>query len=186
MKQDGALAWAAIDFLSALVLVVYVLISPPSKPVSVETFGMYAVTLSWQAKAKDDIDLWVQDPDGNIAWFGQPSAGLLHLEHDDLGQSGEEQGGRTVYHNGERTVLRGIVPGEYQVSVMCYFGCGLPVPATVELWSLRGDDRRVLRRRVVLRFKGDEQSGFRFTVNPAGEIAGTSDLPVHIVGVQPA
>lgn len=84
--ESAPLGWVAIDFLSALLLVVYVLIAPPPSPTSIDTLGEYAIKVTWPPGADDDVDTYVQDPAGNVVSFSNPDAGLMHLEHDDLGR----------------------------------------------------------------------------------------------------
>src|ERR1041385_5201120 len=47
---------------------------------SVTTFGQFAVTMT--SRTSDDIDLYVRDPQGDIAWYGSLQAGALSLAHD--------------------------------------------------------------------------------------------------------
>src|ERR1700745_4042648 len=70
-----------VDFLVAVVQMQQAIIERASfqKP-SVTTFGQYAVTMT--AKTADDIDLYVRDPQGDIAWYGSLQAGALSLAHD--------------------------------------------------------------------------------------------------------
>src|SRR3954470_22035267 len=91
MSSESPLAWVAIDFLCCLLLVVYTLIAPPPKPASIDTLGQYAIRVTWPANANDDVDTYVQDPAGNIAWFNNSDVALMHLEHDDLGWSSDKQ-----------------------------------------------------------------------------------------------
>jgi hypothetical protein len=175
MSADSPLAWVAIDFLSALLLVVYTMIAPPPKPTSIDTLGQYAVEVSWPARMDDDVDTYVQDPAGNLAWFADSDVGLMHLEHDDLGKSSDslQHAGRVaaVRTNAERVVMRGVLPGEVTVNVHAYrkvddSGC----PVTVRLYRLRGADEVLLERVLTLRQQGQEETAFRFTLDGAGRL----------------
>jgi hypothetical protein len=181
---DAPLAWAAIDFLCCLLLVLYTLIAPPVKQSSsIDTYGLYAVTITWPKNDTDDVDLYVRDPQGQIAYFANASAGLMHLEHDDLGMSNDTEGATTLRFNGERCVLRGTVAGEYTANVHLYRADGShAVPVTVRLYRLRGSDSLVVERRVVLRSKGDERTAFRFTVDGKGDAGQINHLSASFVG----
>ena len=187
MSSDSPLAWVAIDFLCCLLLVVYTMIAPPPTPASVDTFGQYAVEVTWPSGRDDDVDTYVEDPAGNVAWFKNDEVGLMHLEHDDLGSSSDivRRGAEvdTVRDNRERVVMRGVIPGEVTVNVHAYHlrsreGC----PVVVKLYRLRGSDRALLRRNLTLRAQGEEVTAFRFTLDPGGELVDHNRLSKSFVG----
>jgi len=166
---------AAVDLLANLVLVfaVLALTATHQKPQSPQNV-QFAVVDTWAAGSNADVDLYVRDPQGNICYFGNPNAGLMNLEHDDLGTaiSGTQTlpDGRkvTVKYNGERLDLRGFVPGEYTVNVHAYNlnGAG-PTAVHVQLWEA---DRVKAQASVTLRQTGDELTAFRFTLTPDGRV----------------
>ncbi len=41
--------------------------------------------MDWPDNHPDDLDLFVQDPAGNIAWYRHREAGFLTLDRDDRG-----------------------------------------------------------------------------------------------------
>lgn len=181
MTTDSPLAWVAIDFLCCLLLVVYTMIGTPQKASSIDTFGQYAVEVGWPATEDDDVDTYVQDAAGNIAWYADSDVGLMHLEHDDLGRTSDVlQNGQdvaVVKDNEERVVLRGVLPGEVTVNVRAYMKVTSgPVPVTVVLYRLRGNDRALLRRTVRLTFQGQETTAFRFTLDRAGRLVDHNEL----------
>lgn len=186
MNSDSTLAWVAIDFLSCLLLVVYTLIAPTPTAATIDTFGQYAVEITWPAARRDDVDMYVQDPAGNIASYWKADIGLMHLEHDDLGESSDRQrhGAEvaTVQDNRERVVLRGVLPGEVTVNVHAFQKAGTtPCPVTVKLYRLRGADRSLLERRVTLTHTNQELTAFRFTLDASGELRGHNQLTKMLV-----
>jgi len=187
MNSDSPLAWVAIDFLCCLLLVVYTMIAPPPAPASIETLGQYAVEVSWPSNRDDDVDTYVEDPAGKVVSFSNSDVGLMHLEHDDLGSSSdtEQVAGRTtvVRDNRERVVLRGVLPGEVTVNVHMYrkasrAGC----PVSVKLFRLRGSDRVLLERSLVLDHQGEEATAFRFILDRQGKLVGHNELSKSFVG----
>ena len=76
-------AFAAIDFLSCL-LVVFVAVALTSSPPQVKTYGDYAVVITWP-KGQNDVDLYLRDPGGQTSYFEKPQVASMQLEHDDLG-----------------------------------------------------------------------------------------------------
>ena len=86
----------------------------------------YIITLSWPDNDPNDLDAWVQGPGGDVVWFRNREAGLLHLDRDDRGLSNDTLvvNGRRVVNpiNQEVVTLRGIAPGEYVVNAHYYDG----------------------------------------------------------------
>jgi hypothetical protein len=180
----AAVAWAAIDTLFCLLLIILVLLQPPpKKTTAVDTLGVYAVTISWKDGSNDDVDLYVEDPEGNVVYFGSDSVGLMHLEHDDLGTAASEtEGSVRVVQNGERVVIRGAVVGEYSVNVHLYMKSDRgSIKVHVELWRLRGNDKSLISRNVVLVREGQALTPFRFTLDAKGRMTGHNELPKNVV-----
>jgi hypothetical protein len=173
-------AFAAIDFLSCL-LVVFVAVALTSRPPQVKTYGAYAVVLTWP-KGPNDVDLYVRDPQGATAFFGNPQVDQMQLEHDDLGTA------RTAYahanENQERIVLRSAAPGQWIANVQLYNRVQgvAPILVAVTLWDLRTEDRVAYKDTRTLKRNGDERTAFRFTIDHAGKIAGISHLPLSLSG----
>jgi hypothetical protein len=187
MSSDSPLAWVAIDFLSCLLLVVYTLIAPPPKPATIDTLGQYAVEVTWPLGRSDDVDTYVEDPAGNVAWYEHSDVGLMHLEHDDRGVSSDRQrqGAKVVRvrDNRERVVLRGVLPGEVTVNLHAYQKTDTaPCPVSVKLHRLRGDDRMLLERSVNLTHPGQEVTVFRFTLDASGSVLEHNRLTKSLVG----
>lgn len=178
--ERSSLAWVAIDFLSCLILVVYVLIAPPvekHKP-TIETLGSYAIVLTWPDNLNVDIDLYVESPDGDLVWFAQGTSAGMHLERDDLGKIHDD--GKT---NGERVVIRSVVRGEYAASAHGYRAGG-EVPVTATLYKIAGEDARVYTRSFSVRPK-EEETAFRFSLNANGMVRDVNTLPKRLVVATP-
>ena len=178
--MDGeARAFAAIDFLCCLILVVYTLIAPPTqkaKP-TIDTLGRYSIDMTWPGKLDEDMDLWCQDPDGNVAWFASRDAGALSLQHDDMGELYDPTG---VNH--ERMLVRYVVAGEYVCNVHVYRKSGTRLtPVRVTLTRLAGADEEKYSVVLAMRGQGDEQTAFRFTLDAKGRLRGTSTLSKSLV-----
>ena len=191
-NRPGVPGLAFVDFLANLLLVFtvlfiisFVLIRPKNAPPALRTPGIYAVVITWPGTVNDDVDLYVRDPQQNVVYFANPTAGLLHLEHDDLGKpSAKTSTGRVVRppQNIERCVLRGVESGEFVANVQLYRdGAPGPVHVHVALWKLIGSDHPVATSSVVLRHEGDERTAFRFTVTAAGGVTNINRLPAKLV-----
>lgn len=171
----------------AMMFVILALTNKPVKP-SVPTYGKVAATIAWTPKSNDDIDLYVRDPSGDVCFFGAPNVGLMHLEQDDLGYAitGTQTlpDGKTVHStfNGERTVLTGIVPGQYVVNVHVYRKVDRGADTViVQLWLLQGSDKILLTKNVVLHKEGDEITVWRFTLSADGHVSNVNDLKMNLV-----
>lgn len=178
---------AAFDLLCCI-MIVLVLQQGHAKPPHIQTFGKFAATASWAAGSNNDVDLYVRDPEGHICYFAALTTGLMTLSGDDLGTAVSGTAtlpdGRTVRStwNGERTVLRGILPGEYTVNVHLYRKNQAGTErVTIQLWALRGSDVLIKQVIVTLRYDGDEATGFRFTLDAAGHVSNINALPAALV-----
>ena len=114
-----------------LFIVAFVLIKPESKQEDFERKAEFVITMSWEDKRIEDMDLWVQDPSGNQVSYRAPQINFMHLDKDDLGRRNDtvEVAGKqvTVEINREVVTIRGISPGEYIVNSHMYSNHGMPV-----------------------------------------------------------
>lgn len=154
------------------------------------TEGKYAIIMEWPNKSPDDVDLYVRDPAGNIAFFNSRDVGLMHLDHDDQGTASDKaqtsNGTVSIELNEERVILRGIMEGEYTVNVHMYDKrSGEPTPVTVSLYRLKGEDTEVLKKVRTLVRSGDEQTAFRFTVKRDESLTDVNDLQRSLLGSVP-
>ena len=69
-----------------LFIVAFVLIKPESKQEDFERKAEFVITMSWEDKRIEDMDLWVQDPSGNQVSYRAPQINFMHLDKDDLGR----------------------------------------------------------------------------------------------------
>lgn len=183
-----------VDFLAAIVAIFVALLflalvqvkQRQTLPPALRTPGLYAVVISWPGRLDDDVDLYVRDARGNIVFFANPTAGLLNLEYDDLGDpSSVTDTGAVVRHKEhvERIVVRGLQQGEFTANVHLYrHGSTRPVRVTATLWKLFGADRPITQVSVTLQREGDEETLFRFTVEATGEVGNLNRLPARFVG----
>lgn len=152
---------------------------------SIETDGAYAIVATWPADVNDDVDLYVQDPSGNLVFYGRTTAELMHLEYDDRGELGDKamtsSGEVKAAINSERAIIRGGMPGEYVVNVHMFAKRhASPTKVKVSLYRLKGDDTEILVKERTLANDGDEATAFRFTLGADGEKTGDSELPISL------
>lgn len=108
-----------------LFVIAFLLINPPTKKQDSPKKAEYLIIIEWEDLSSDDVDLWVQDPNGVTVSFTNKEGGLLNLEKDDLGISNDRwvRPDGTVVSiplNREVVTMRGIIPGRYQVAAHIY------------------------------------------------------------------
>ena len=168
-----------------LFIVSFLLINPIAKRADIEVKAEFLITVFWPDNLEDDVDIYVEDPAGNLVWFKSREPGLMHLDRDDLGKRNDEvvtAAGTILFpENREIVTLRGIVPGEYIVNVHCYFKVAAdPVPVTIQIDKINPYSV-VLRETVDLANKGEEITVTRFTVNSKGKVTNVNKLPKKLV-----
>ena len=112
-----------------LFIVAFLLIKPEAKKKDFDRRAEFVVVLEWDQGAKDDIDLYVEDPLGGITSFRHPRVNFSHLDKDDLGSRNDTTtlpNGtiRTISINREVISIRGIIPGEWIVNAHYYSSYG--------------------------------------------------------------
>lgn len=176
---------ALLGFVVMFVLA-FLLINPIARTGAVDPKAEFLITLTWPDGRREDVDLYVEDPAGNLVWFRAREAGLMHLDRDDLGRSNDVilVDGQEVLNplNQEVVSVRGILPGEYVVNVHLYRAIGSEgVPATVKVEKLNPKVQVVFYGAVELLRQGDEQTAVRFSVAPDGRAHDVNRLPKALV-----
>lgn len=169
-----------------LFLVAIMFMNPEAKTGIIDPKAEYILTITWEDFSPDDVDVWVEDPEGQIVWFRTPEAGLLHLDRDDRGLvndtitiSGEEVQNPL---NQEVVTLRGVVKGEYIVNLHYYASeTEKPVDVNVRLAKVNPKLEVVYYGTVNLEKKGDEKTALRFSIGRDGEVYGINFLPKSLV-----
>ncbi|MEQ8290184.1 MAG: hypothetical protein RIB78_10705 [Gammaproteobacteria bacterium] len=169
-----------------LFLVAIMFMNPEAKSGIIDPKAEYILTVTWEDFSPDDIDVWVEDPEGQIVWFRTPEAGLLHLDRDDRGLVND-----TITINGEEVenplnqevvTLRGVVKGEYIVNLHYYATeTEKPVDVNVRLAKVNPRLEVVYYGTVTLEKKGDEKTAVRFSIGRDGEVYGINFLPKKLV-----
>ena len=158
-----------------LFLVAILFMNPISKSGIVNPKAEYIVTVNWPDNNPDDIDIWVEDPVGNLIWFRNREAGLVHLDRDDRGIVNDQlkMNGQTVETslNQEVVTIRGRVTGEYVINLHYYESkTNLPVKATVEVAKINPSVEIVYYGETVLKEKGAEETAVRFSIADDGSV----------------
>ena len=169
-----------------LFLVAIMFMNPEAKSGIIDPKAEYIITVTWEDNSPDDIDTWIEDPEGQLIWFRNPAGGLLHLDRDDRGLIND-----TITINGEEVLnplnqevvtLRGVVPGEYILNVHYYATeTGKPVDVDIRLDKVNPKLEVKYYGTVALEKKGDEKTALRFKVGRDGDISDINFLPKQLV-----
>ena len=171
-----------------LFLVAIMFMNPEAKTGIIDPKAEYILTITWEDNSPDDVDVWVEDPEGQVVWFRTPEAGLLHLDRDDRGLVND-----TITINGEEVqnplnqevvTLRGVVTGEYVVNLHYYASeTGKPVDVNVRLAKVNPKLEIVYYGTVNMEERGQEKTAVRFSIGRDGNIYGINFLPKSLVDV---
>ena len=172
-----------------LFLVAFLMINPVAKKADIEKKAEFLITMSWPHTSPQDIDLWVMDPHKNKVGFSAKETGLMHLDRDDLGWANDivNVGGKITLlnQNIENITVRGILPGDYYVSVHFYSLNQLiksPIPVKIRIekinpYSILYEGTKYFKT------EGQIVNYVRFTVNEQGAVTAIDNSTVSAVGM---
>lgn len=168
-----------------LFIVSLIFLNPPAKTGIIDPKAEIIITATWDDNSPDDIDTWVEDPGGQLVWYKNPEAELMHLDRDDRGQSNDTitVDGQEIVNplNQEVVTLRGFLPGEYVVNLFYYEShSNSPVTATVRVVKVNPVADVVFYGSVPLKRVGDEKTAVRFTVTEDGRVVNVNTLAKKI------
>jgi len=176
MLFNVLLGFAIMVFLS------FSLINPTATNGAVNLKGEFLITMNWPNDDPNDMDLYVEDPAGNVAWYWQKEAGLMNLDRDDRGDYRN-----TITVNGQKIrsslrqemlSIRGIVPGEYVVNANLYQQRkpGM-LPVSVKVEKLNPKASVIYYGTHEFDSQGQEQTFVRFTVDADGKVTDVQTGP---------
>lgn len=171
-----------------LFVVAFMLISIPEQKAKIDTRAEMVITLTWNDEAKDDVDLWVQDPNEETVYFSRKERGLTHLDRDDLGHTKDRivgPDGKPIecQINQEIATIRGFIPGEWIVNVHMYRKDLLTPPSsvTVKIEKLNPSVTTLVLKKYTMGVHWEEITVARFVISASGEMLQISDLPKSLV-----
>ena len=83
----------------------------------IKTEAEFVLTLEWNKNQDNDIDVWVEDPNGDMLWYRSQDTGIIHLDRDDRGKLDDHyENGKAIQINQEIVTFRGILPGEWCIN----------------------------------------------------------------------
>jgi hypothetical protein len=171
---------------SMMVFIAFSLIKPDAEANAINIKAEFIISATWPDFNPDDIDLYVEDPLGQIVWYHQMQKGFMSMDRDDRGNYLDQitvDGVKTVNPLNQETIsIRRNIPGEYVVNVYKFSDdSGAPTPVSVKVEKINPRVSVVSYRTVTLAAKDDEQTVVRFTIDADGKVAGTSERAVSLV-----
>jgi hypothetical protein len=175
-----------IQALTFFFILAVLFMNPVAKKGIIDPKAEYLITVTWPDNNPDDIDAWVEDPNGELVWFRSRDAGLIHLDRDDRGLLNDtlEINGEIVKNplNQEVVTVRGVVPGEYIVNVHYYATeTDKPVPVTVRVDKVNPSLEVIYYDTLTLDKKGDEKTALRFRINQDGRVSDIGHIQKSLV-----
>jgi len=164
----------------------YLAINSEAKHGNIDTKAQMLVTVSWPDNHPDDIDTYVEDPQGNIVWYHVMEAGMMSLDRDDRGDYKNMilVNGKTIRNpiRQEIVQMRALIPGEYVVNIHHYLATTPdPVPVTVTVEKINPKVEIVYYDRLFVDHTGDEKTAVRFTVSEDGKITDINTRPKSLI-----
>lgn len=171
----SVMLFKALQVVAFLFFIALLAIAPQANEGKVDSKAEFIITMDWPDNHPDDLDLFVQDPAGNIAWYRHREAGFMVLERDDRGGPNDFiiVNGRKILSpiREEIVVIRGIVSGEYTVNVSHFAATtGRPVPVTVKVQKLNPVAEVIHENTLTVDHTGDEKSAVRFALDAEGKV----------------
>jgi hypothetical protein len=169
-----------------MVFTAFALISPTAKTGAVDLKAEFIIAMNWPDNNPNDMDLYVEDPAGNIVWYHSKEAGLMHLDRDDRGdyKNTITVNGKTIRNpiRQEMVTLRGVIPGEYVVNVNEFLESAPgKIPVSVKVEKLNPTASVVYYGTHEFDHKGQEETYVRFTLDSDGAVTDLNTRPKSLV-----
>ncbi|MBX2824103.1 MAG: hypothetical protein KTR33_05190 [Gammaproteobacteria bacterium] len=161
-------------------------LNPSDDTGKIDIDAQYVISVTWADNSPDDIDTWIEDPQGNVTWFRNRSTGLVHLDRDDRGMLNDTLtvAGKTIANplNQEIAAVRGMLPGEYTVNVHYYdTESESPVEVSVKVARVNPVYTVAYYGATTLSDKGEEKTAVRFTLASNGDVIDINQRPKRLV-----
>jgi hypothetical protein len=182
----SVMLFKALQVVAFLFFLALLAISPEAKEGKIDSKAEFIITMDWPDSHPDDLDLFVQDPIGNIAWYRHREAGFLTLDRDDRGGANDfiVVNGRKIPSpiREEIVTVRGIVPGEYTVNISHFQATtGQPVQAMVKVQKLNPTAQVIFDDKVMVDHTGDEKTAVRFRLDAEGKVIDVQKRPKSLL-----
>ena len=182
----SVMLFKALQVVAFLFFIALLAMNPEAKEGKVESKAEFIITVGWPDNHPDDIDLYVEDPLGNIVWYHQREAGFMVLDRDDRGGANDfimVAGKKVLSPIRQETVsIRGIVAGEYTVNLNHYLATARePVPIQVKVEKVNPTVDVVFYDTVILDHTGQERTAVRFRLAEDGSVTDVNHVEKSLI-----
>ncbi len=171
----SVMLFKALQVVAFLFFIALLVMNPEARQGKVDSKAEFLITMGWPDSHPDDIDLYAEDPLGNIVWYHEREAGFMVLDRDDRGGLNN-----SITVNGHKVnsplrqeivSIRGIVPGEYTVNVNYYLASQpATVPVSVKIEKVNPTVEVIFYDTIMLDHMGQEKTAARFRVAENGNV----------------
>jgi hypothetical protein len=171
----SVMLFKALQVVAFLFFIALLVMNPEAKQGKIDSKAEFIITMGWPDSHPDDIDLYAEDPLGNIVWYHEREAGFMVLDRDDRGglNNSITVNGRKVMSpiRQETVSIRGIVAGEYTVNVNYYLATTTaPVPVSVKIEKVNPTVEVIFYDTIVLNHMNQEETAARFKIAADGKV----------------
>lgn len=171
----------------AMTALLFMLINVKKKKHDVENKAEFIITLEWDSKVDDDIDLWLRDPTGHTVWFQQKTGPVSVLERDDLGyrnDSFEYNGEQITYdQNREMVTIRKSIEGRYNINIHAYTKRSIePTKCSVRIEKIN-PYKLIFIKEFELEGRGDKMTNLNFELDKDGDVINVDEEDIDIINI---
>src|SRR6202162_1071734 len=182
----SVMLFKALQVVAFLFFIALIAMNPETKEGKIDTKAEYIITLTWPDSHPDDIDLYAEDPLGNIVWYHEREAGFMVLDRDDRGglNNSIAVNGRKVANpiRQETISIRGIIAGEYTVNVNYYLATTTaPVPVSVKIEKVNPTVEVIFYDTLILEKMRQEKTAARFKIDDKGNVIDVNHRPKSLI-----
>ena len=176
---NALLGFAFMFFIS------FALIQKPQDGGKIDNKAEFIISAEWKDGNPEDVDLIVEDPEGNIVYFQSQQAGLMHLDRDDRGALGDriviDGIEKLNLSNQEVVTIRGYMKGEYVVNLLYYKSYNAPTTVKVKVEKINPKLELIYFNDYFLKKTGDEITAVRFTLDDRGNVLDINELQKPLI-----
>ena len=175
-----------------LFIIAFILINPITKKDNIIVPAEIMIVIKWPDGIDVDMDIWVKDPANNLVGYKHTSAGIMHLDRDDLGMKSEtvvvDDKEIIMTLNREVVTLRGVMPGEYKISVH-YYRDGekdqlvATVPVTVEVTKINPYSV-IFSQTINFDAEGQSKNFYKFELDSQGKVINIGNSLENVVPLE--
>ena len=180
----SVMLFKGLQVVAFLFFIALLAMNPEAREGKIETKAEFIISMAWPDDHPDDIDLYAEDPLGNVVWYHVREAGFMVLDRDDRGGINNSimvNGKKLMSPIREETVsIRGIVAGEYTINVHYYLATNTnaaPVPVAVKVEKINPTVDVIAYENFALDRMGEEKTALRFKTAANGNVLDVQHMP---------